>query len=305
MKGSKSPTTLLEFQDRFPDDESCLALLRRVRWPHGFECPRCGGRTSSTIRTRRLEQCSRCRYQASLTAGTVLHGTRTSLRAWFLAIFFLGRHKTGISALQLRKDLGLGSYKTAWTLLHKLRSGLSEPASQRLIGLVEADEAYLGGKRERGAMGRTLKRKSLVAAAVENRGEHAGSLRLSVIPEASGPELGSFVRGVIDQAKTTVRTDGWRSYNDLAARGARHQVKIQGDGSRAPKILPWVHVVFSNLKSFLRGTYHGVSKKHLPRYLQEFTYRFNRRLLEPDLFFYVLRRALRAEPLPYHRLVAE
>ncbi len=305
MKEAKGPSTVFEVMERFPDEEACVAFLRGLRWPQGFACPRCGGRASSTLRTRRLEQCRRCRYQASLTAGTVLHGTRLPLRVWFLAIFFLGRHKTGISALQLQKDLGLGSYKTAWMLLHKLRSALGERASQRLVGLVEADESYVGARRERGAPGRTLRRKSLVAAAVENRGERAGSLRLAVVPNASQGELGPFVRGGIDQARATVRTDGWRGYGDLKTHGAQHRPVVQGDPARAAKLLPWSHTVFGNLKGWLHGTFHGVSRKHLPRYLQEFVYRFNRRWLEHDLFFYVLRRAVQGEPLPYSQLIAE
>ena len=170
MKDAKGPTTVLELQARFPDEAACEAFLRKLRWPKGFVCPRCQGRRSSTITTRRLEQCRACRYQVSLTAGTVLHRTRLPLRVWFWAIFFVGRHKTGISALQLRKDLGLGSYETAWTLLHKLRSTLGERTGKRLVGLVEADETYVGARGEPGVRGRALRGKSLVAAVVENRG---------------------------------------------------------------------------------------------------------------------------------------
>jgi transposase-like protein len=305
MKDSMGPTTVLELQESFPDEAACEAFLRKLRWPKGFVCPRCQGRRSSTITTRRLEQCLACRYQASLTAGTVMHRTRLPLRVWFWAIFFVGRHKTGISALQLRKDLGLGSYKTAWTLLHKLRSTLGERTGKRLVGLVEADETYVGARREKGVRGRALRGKRLVAAVVENRGEHAGSLRLAHLPAASQAELGPFVRGVIDQTRATVRTDGWSGYGDLEFHGARHRAVVQGLPARAAQILPWSHTVFSNLKAWISGTFHGVSEKHLHRYLREFNYRFNRRWLEHDLFFYVLRRAVQGEPLPYHRLMAE
>lgn len=305
MEGGKGPRTLLEFEARFPDEAACMEFLYTLRWPDGFVCPRCRGRTSSTIRTRRLEQCRSCRYQASLTAGTVLHRTRQPLRVWLWAIYFVSRHKTGISALQLQKDLGLGSYKTAWTLLHKLRSALGARASQRLVGLVEVDETYLGARRETGRRGRALCGKRLVVAAVESRGDHAGALRLAHVASASKTELGPFVRGVVDQAEATVKTDGWPGYADLAAHGARHRPVVQGLPARAAQILPWSHTVFSNLKAWIWGTFHGVSAKHLDRYLQEFSYRFNRRWLERDLFFYVLRRATRGEPLPYRRLIAE
>ncbi len=299
MKDGKGPPrTVLELQARFPDEAACVEFLRKLRWPEGFVCPRCQGRGSWTIRTRRLEQCRACRHQASLTAGTVLHRTRLPLRVWFWAIFFLGRHKTGISALQLQKDLGLGSYKTAWALLHKLRGALGERAGQRLVGLVEADETYVGARGEPGMRGRSPCGKSLVSAAVENRGEHAGSLRLAHVPLASQAEIGPFARGVVEQAEATVKTDGWSGYADLTAHGARHRPVVQGVPARAAQILPWSHTVFSNLKGWLWGTFHGVSAKHLHRYLQEFVYRFNRGSLEHDLFFYVLRRAAQGQPLP-------
>jgi len=305
MKEAKGPATIVELMERFPDEAACVEFLRKLRWPNGFVCPRCGARESVTIRTRRLEQCRACRHQASLTAGTLLHRTRKPLRLWFVAIFFLGRHKTGISALQLQKDLGLGSYKTAWSWLHKLRSALRERPEFRLTGLVEADETYVGARNERGVRGRRLAGKSLVAALVENRGERAGSLRMQVLPAASQAELGPFVRGAIDQARATVKTDGWSGYGDLREQGARHRAVVQGAPARAVKILPWSHITFSNFKSWLCGTFHGVSRKHLPRYLQEFVYRTNRRWLEHDLFFYVLRRAVQGEPLPWARLTAE
>ncbi len=142
------PSTLLEFQTLFPDDAHCWAFLRRARWPDGFVCPRCGGRGSHFLARRRLEQCRACRYQASVTAGTVFHGTRVPLRVWFLGVFFLARHKKGISALQFQRDTGVGSYQTAWALLHKLRSGLTNLPASVFEGDVEADETYIGGYRE-------------------------------------------------------------------------------------------------------------------------------------------------------------
>jgi transposase-like protein len=305
MERVRSPRTLWEFEAMFPDEEACWEHLRRVRWPRGFRCPRCGHAESYPIRDRGLEQCRACRHQASLTAGTVLHRTRVPLRTWFLAIFFLGRHKKGISALQFQKDAGIGSYKTAWALFHKVRSALAERPARRLVGLVEADETYVGRRGERGVTGRQTRRKAIVAAAVENRGPHAGALRLAVVPGVSQADLGPFVRAMIDASEAVVRTDDWSGYFDLAAHGATHQRLRQGDPRRAARILPWSHTVFSNLKTWLRGTFHGVSNKHLPRYLQEFEYRFNRRWRESQMFEFVLRRAVLGEPCPVHRLVAE
>jgi len=139
------PRTLPEFETIFSDEGSCWDRLRAMRWPKGFRCPRCGGGRSHRLERRGLEQCAACRYQASVTAGTIFHGTRVPLRSWFLAIFFLARHKKGISALQLKRTVGLGSYKTAWLLLHKLRSALAGGQKRLLSGLVEVDESFWVG----------------------------------------------------------------------------------------------------------------------------------------------------------------
>jgi len=299
------PSTMLDFMHQFSDDDACRAYLEKMRWPNGFTCSRCQGTNASYVASRRLRQCATCRYQASVTAGTIFHATQTSLQKWFLAIFFLARHKQGISALQLQRDLGLGSYQTAWTMLHKIRSALGHRPAFRLTGLIEADETYLGGAVSGGLRGRGAAHKAIVAGAVERRERAAGSVRLAVVPRASKAELGPFVRGVIDANDATVRTDGWSAYDHLGEEGVDHEPTIQGDPTRAAKVLPSIHNVFSHLKTWLRGTFHGVSPKHLDRYLQEFTYRFDRRRREDELFFFVLRRALQGAPLSYSRLTAE
>ena len=293
------PTTLIEFQDQFPDEESCWRYLREARWPDGFVCPRCGEPGSHFIQTRRLEQCRSCRYQSSVTAGTVFHRTRVSLRLWFVGVFFVARHKQGISARQFQRDTGLGSYQTAWTMLHKIRAALGRRAGEVLSGLVEADEAYVGGPRP-GIVGRGALNKSIVAVVVEQRAHTAGRLHLEVVPDISWASLGPFVRGSINAPETTVRTDGCHSYSPLSSAGVDHHAVV-GD----PEALPWAHTVFGNLKTWLRGTFHGVSHKHLPRYLGEFRFRFNERWNETELFPKVLVRALHTEPIPYHRLTAE
>ncbi len=196
------PKTLIEFQAEFPDEEHCWDALRQARWPQGFRCPHCGHPESSWIASRRLFQCRSCRHQASVTAGTILHRTRVPLRVWFLAIFFVARHKQGISALQLQRDAGLGSYQTAWTLLHKLRSALGERAGKSLRGLVEVDECYVGSTHEHGLRGgREVGHKTIVGAAVEQRAHTAGSLRLKVLQGITFErDLGPFVRAAIDPA---------------------------------------------------------------------------------------------------------
>lgn len=301
----ENPATLLELCDRFGDEEACWAYLKQVRWPKGFVCPRCKGRESSFVSSRRLWQCQRCRHQVSITAGTVFHGTRVPLRKWFVALFFLARHKQGISALQLQRDLGLGSYQTAWTMLHKLRSALGRRPGQLLKGVVEADETFIGGARSGGKRGRGAPNKTMVAVLVERRKQSAGAAYLATVPDGSFESLGPVLRGVVEGANTTFVTDGHKGYLPLAAQGVDHEAHVQGPPQRAGEILPWVHVVISNLKSWLRGTFRGVSHDHLPRYLLEFNYRLNRRGIEDRLFFFLTRRAVEGAPLPYHRLTAE
>ncbi len=304
----KFPETLLEFQEQFPDEAACWKALRRLRWPHGFRCPRCSHRRSYPIAKRRLEQCQRCGYQASVTAGTVFHKTRVPLRIWFLGIFFVARHKQGISALQFQRDTGLGSYQTAWTLLHKVRSALWHRPEHRLRGWVEAYETYVGSKRERGlGGGREVGHKTIVGVAIEQRRHTAGSARLAVLDGVSFErDLGPFLRGAIDAHRSAVRTDSFGGYLQLEKVGITHDRHIQGpDRARSTEILPWSHTIFSNLKAWLLGTFRGVSKKHMPRYLDEFIYRFNRRWREGELFGFVLNRAVRGEPFPYRRLTAE
>lgn len=300
----RAPATLDEFYRTFPTERRCWEYLRRVRWPDGFRCPRCQGSQAHRLRKRGLWQCSACRYQASLTAGTPLHGTRVPLRTWFLAMFFVARHKKGISALQLQRDTGLGSYKTAWTLLHKVRSALGRDASIRLRGEVEVDETYAGRRRAKAPRSRGGWM-TPVGVMVENRDRHAGKLRLEVLPGVGTQELVGFVRRSIDERKTTVLTDGFPSYRRLGELGIRHLPQTQGDPRRAPEVLPWVHRVASNLKTWLRGTFHGVSSKHLARYLDEFSFRFDRRWQETELFGFVIQRVAAGSPLPYAMLVAE
>lgn len=242
-----------------------------------------------------------------MTAGTIFHRTRKPLRVWFLGVFFLARHKKGISALQFQKDTGIGSYQTAWTMLHKLRSALGPRPEDKLTGLVEADESYVGGK-ERGLRGgRRLVGKTLVAGAVEHREHTAGRVRLAVLRGLTfNNDLGPFVCGSVDADNATVRTDAFQGDASLGKVGIDHERIVQGkDPARSAEILPWIHRVFGNLKTWLRGTFHGVSRKHMPGYLAEFTYRFDRRWREEELFGFVLRRAARGVPLPYNQLVAE
>jgi ribosomal protein L37AE/L43A len=264
----KAPATLDEFYRTFPPVQRCWEALRRMRWPDGFSCPRCEGRRAHRLRSRGPWQCAACRYQASRTAGTPFHGTRVPLRTWFLAIFFVARHKQGISALQFQRDAGLASYKAAWTLLHKVRSTLAHNPLFRLEGDVEVDETYIGGYRP-GWNGRGVG-KTGVAFAVERREKTADSMRFIQIPNATRVVLNAFVENSIRPGKTSVFTDAWGSYKALAKLGIDHRPRKGGHGRQALNILPWAHSVFGNLKTWLRGLPRSQPKAPpaLPRRVQ-------------------------------------
>lgn len=200
----------------------------------------------------------------------------------------------------------MGSYRTAWLLLHKIRAALRRGPGELLHGLVEADETYVGAPYEKGlAGGRALGRKALVGLVVERK-RRRGRVRFGMLESHGFREIGPFVRGAVEPQRTTMRTDGLDGYRPLAREGIRHERIVQGyDRYRAPQILPYSHMVFSHLKAWLRGTHRGVSRKHLPRYLDEFAFRFNHRDRTETLAELVLERILRSTPCPFSRLTAE
>ena len=296
----------LTFMDRYRDEAACIAALAELRWPNGFICARCAGRLAYQLAARpRVFECADCGRQHSVTAATVLHRTRTPLRKWFAAAWLIGQDKRGVSALFLARELAL-RYDTAWVMAHKLRHGLSERPEHPLDGLIEIDESYYGGRGKPESRGRGLTdpNKSLMAIAVETvpasprRGEGikkshfvAGSARIAVLPAATAADLGGFVRGAAKPGARII-TDGLKSYDGLAD-SFRHYSIVQDGGKNADAVLPIVHVLFSNVKTWLNGTFHGVSAKHLPRYAREWNYRFNRRRRIADLTDFLLRRKAR------------
>lgn len=269
------PKSLAEFQERFSAEEACAAYLAQSRWPESFLCPRCGGKESYQLPLRRLFQCKACDYQVSLTAGTIMHRTRVPLTQWFRAAYLMTTLTPGISALQLQRQLGLGSYRTAWMMLHKLRKATVHPGREKLHGEVEIDDTYVGGKEE-GVVGRQVQTKTPVVAAVEVRGRASSRLRLRALGDVSAASLLPFVQEVVAPG-SVVYTDGWRGYARLGRKGYQHRVRPVKDGQDPSRVLPRVHRAISNLKSWLQGTHHGVSPKHLQPYLDEFAFRFNRR----------------------------
>ena len=294
------PRTLAEFQAWFPGEAACRAYLARCRWPDGYRCPRCGHGQAFELPRRGLWQCKVCGHQTSVTGGTVLHRTRTSLREWFWAAYLVTTHTPGMSALQLQRQLGIRRYETAWMMLHKLRRAMLRPQRERLRDKAEVDETYIGNQEGlRG--GRELGDRALVVGAVEVRGRASGRVRLRVVPDASASSLSGFVKANVEPG-TIVITDGWQGYAPLSNMGYRHRPKTQGRPERAEVILPRVHRVFGNLKTWLRSTHHGVEPKHLQAYLDEFTFRFNRRRTPMAAFQSLLGLTGAHEPTTYKML---
>lgn len=299
------PANLMELEQRFTSEAACEDYLTRLRWPGGFVCPHCQSRGAWTSR-RGLLICPACQYQASVTAGTIFQDTRKPLRLWFRAIWHITSQKNGASALGLQRELGLGSYVTAWSWMHKLRRAMVRPGRDRLSGSIEVDETYVGGRAE-GKRGRGAESKALVVIAAQSDGHKIGRIRLARVANAAAASLVPFIAQSIEPGSQVI-TDGWEGYGGLAAQGYRHEVKVlQGQGKdAATELLPRVHLVASLLKRWLLGTHQGaVHPSHLDYYLDEFTFRFNRRNSQwrGKLFYRLLQQAVEIDPAPYRELV--
>jgi len=309
------PTSIPEFQRAFPDDAACARYLEHLRWPDGFACSKCGAIDAPYRFPKRetiILRCRHCQANTSLTAGTVMHGSRMSLFIWFWGAYLMATQTPGMSAVQFQRQLGLRCYETAFVMLHKLRAGMVRP-DRDSIGTdwpVEIDESLVGGK-TRGE-GRGIHHKALVAGAIEIRerlpntkgpkhrsAHYAGRLRLSVIADREGDTLTKFVQENVVKG-AMVRTDGWGGYGKLTELGYTHEsVALNGDGAKTDAHLPAIHIAFSNLKTWLMGTHHGVSKQHLQAYLNEYTFRFNRRFYPMTAFNSILGLASHTEPPTY------
>jgi hypothetical protein len=271
------PATIVDFQERFATEAACLDYLAASRWPEGFRCPACGGRRSWVLERRHLWECADCHQQTSVTAGTVMHGTRTPLRLWFWAAYLVATHHPGISAKQLQRQLGLSRYETSWLVLQKLRRAMVAPEREPLKGEVEVDEFFLGGFEEGLKGSRQRGKKTLCAAAIEVRGHSSGRLRLQVLADAAKPTLTAFVTATTAPG-TVVRTDGWTGYNGLADADYDHRPRSQRAApAGAEPYLPRAHRAISNLKAWMHGTHRGVGDPHLQVYLDEYVFRHNRR----------------------------
>jgi transposase-like protein len=298
------PRDLLEVEARFSTEAACRAYLFQLRWPDGFCCPRCGGQKVWAL-SGVLVQCSGCNRQTSVTAGTIFQDSRLPLRLWFRAVWWVTSQKNGVSAMGLQRVLGLKSYKTAWTLLHKLRRAMVRPDRERLSGCVEVDETYRGGLEE-GARGRQSETKALIAVGAEEEGPGIGRIRMRRIADASAQSLMPFVQDSV-AAGSIVHTDGWLGYLPLEGKGYDHRITFLKGANKTPsQLMPRVHRVISLLKRWLMGTHQGaVRLEHLDDYLEEFTFRFNRRKSRSrgKLFFRLLQQAVAIAPVPYKSLV--
>jgi transposase-like protein len=296
------PKTQVEFERNFATNEACREYLLALRWPDGFICPRCSNRTYG-LTNRGLLVCRRCHYQASITACTIFQDSRKPLTLWFRAIWTLTGHKTGVSALTIQRILGLGSYVTAWTWLHKLRHAMVAPSRERLKGEVEIDETFIGSP-EPGRHGRRMINKTMVVVAAEKDGQRVGRIRMRRIIDGSAKNIHPFIRESIEPGSTLL-TDDWQGYAGLD--GYRREIKqIAHSGKKASELMPHVHTVASLLKRWLMGTHQGaVSHEHLDYYLDEFTFRFNRRksASRGKLFYRLIQNAVRVPPAPYHSMI--
>lgn len=300
------PSTVTDLDRMFPDEEACRVYLEGLRWPEGFVCPRCQGRNSwSASRGRHV--CRSCRHQSTVIAGTVFQDTRRPLRSWFHAIWQVVSQKNGASAVSVQRSLGLQSYETAWTWLHKLRRAMVNPLRDRLQGTVEVDETILGGPEPKSWGRRAGKHKRLVVIAAERRQNRIGRIRLQCVPQATREHLHAFVSATVEPG-SQVHTDGWAAYRNLDKLGYGHQITalLGRKKQAAAEELPGVHRIASLLKRWLGGTHHGnVGTAYLDYYLDEFTFRFNRRNARTPgkLFHTLLYNAVRAEPAPYDQIV--
>jgi len=306
------PRDLPSFLERFGTDAQCRAYLVEARWPDGFRCAGCGHDRAWSHHRRLIEECRACGRQHSILAGTLFEQTKTGLARWFLAIYLVTSSKGGISALELQRQLGFGSYGTAWTWLHKIRRAMVDPDRRQLEGDVEVDETLVGGrrpgKRGRGAAGKTVVAGAIEAAPGQTRKRELGRLRLAAVASAAGEHLERFITANVAE-RAAITTDGWRGYGGLAAVGYdHHAIDLARSWGEADRHLPAAHLVFGLVKRWLLGTHHGaVGAKYLQRYLDEFVFRFNRRRAKSPAhgFARVLQNAVRVPPATHREIVAD
>ena len=279
----KKMLSFTQFIKRFPNEKACVEYLYSVKWPQGFECPVCGYHHGYTLKNRRQYQCARCRHQTSLTANTVMHRSHLPLTKWFWAIYLVACDKRGISALALAGKIEV-CYETAWNMLRRIRAAMEMRDEHYVLqGIVEFDDSYFGaGKKGNipGKGGRARGNQAVFVAVSKDEKGNPAYLRMQLTPNVQSSSIEAFARSRIAFA-STVQTDGFNAYRTPLAKRYNHEWEVfNPDG----ELLKWLHHMIGNAKTFVNGTYHGTSTKHLQMYLSEFCYRFNRRKLGGAIF---------------------
>ena len=274
-----------QFQQMFSTNQKCWKYLVKRRWPKGYQCPRCHHSHYYFHSQRSLFECKKCRYQVSVTANTIFHKTRTPLKKWFWAIYLIVHQKNGISTRQLQKFLNIKTYKTVWVMVHKIRKAMaSRDAQYKLSGLIEFDDTFFGGKKHPGKRGRGSENKSAVLTGIEvpdNKRPRFATLQS--VPDLQSEQIKKLLKKKVKDL-SILKTDKYKSFLFIPDIGYYHYPKKLETAKDISTHLPWVHTLVGNVKNAIRATFHGVSAKHLQRYLDEYSYRFNRRFNEPQLF---------------------
>ena len=300
QKGLSEPA----FERQYDTEEQCRAAVVASRWPDGFVCPACDGREHSVVKTRGLFQCTACRRQTSPIAGTIFASTKLPLRTWFRAMYHMTQTKQGISSIELGRRLGV-TQTTAWKVKHKLKQVMLErDASKQLTGRVEIDDAYLGGERSGGKRGRGAAGKTPFVAAVETTPDGKPvSIKLRRVSGFSGQALSAFAKRCLGPSCTVV-SDGLRCFASVADAGCSHQTIKTGGGPAAARkpAFKWVNTALGNIKASIAATYRAINSKHVPRYLAEFEYRFNRRYDLAAILPRLCWASVRTTPMPYRLL---
>jgi len=298
--------TLIEFIDKYGTEEQCRNHLYNSRWPNGFICPKCNHTECFNIVSRNLYQCKSCNHQASVTSGTIMDKSRTPLRKWFLAFYHISEDKRGISALSLKGKIGV-AYQTAWSMCHKIRHAMGErDAVYKLEGIVELDEAFFGSPTEGGKRGRGTDKTAVFAAVSLSDDGKPEFAKMKVVETDDGESVdGKTVKNFVNEAVaegSEIRTDGLGIYNSLTENGYKHNPK-NFDPKNEPEHLHWLHIILSNAKALIGGTFHGLDSLHLQRYLNEFCYRFNRRWFKSGVFPRLVEACANSTKITYYQLI--
>lgn len=299
----KIPRNQMEFEKMFSTEEQCLDYLYQVRFPEGYICPKCH-HTEYWVNVRGLYICRHCKYELSITAGTIFHKSKLPLVLIFRTLWWIVAQKNGVSASSIQRILGIGSYRTAWTWLHKFRRLMVFPNREKLSGVVEIDETYMGGKKY-GKRGRGAEGKSIVMIAVELKEKATGRVRLGVVSDVTHKSLFSFISENVEIGSTVI-TDDWKGYRRINSKGYDHVIENSTAKLDDEEVLPHVHRVASLLKRWLIGTHQNyVGQENLKFYLDEYTFRYNRRTSKSRglLFFRLLEQAVFHSPVQYNEII--